>query len=409
MIILGIETSCDETALSLLDASGTLEAPKFKVISTALYSQVKIHEKYGGVFPMLAKREHQKNLVPLFLKLIKDSGLKLGKRADTKSEDIEKILEKEPELLVDFLKDIVKMEKPAIDAIAVTTGPGLEPALWVGVNFARALSELWDIPAVATNHMEGHLASVLLNRSDNSNLKSKISKVEFPVLGLLISGGHTELVRAENWGEYKVLGATRDDAIGEAFDKVARILGLPYPGGPEISRLAEEFRLDARRSTLDAVHLPRPMLHSDNYDFSFAGLKTAVLYLVKKLTHAEESHSLIRTNESMKGLSESEKKEIACEFENAVTEVLIEKTRKALEEFGAKTLIIAGGVVSNKHIRESFEKMIAADFPDTTLLMPEKELSTDNAVMIAAAGYLNILLKSPPRELKANGNWSIEK
>ncbi len=387
MIILGIETSCDETALSLVEASGTLAKPEFKVLGSSLFSQVKLHEQYGGTVPMLAKREHQKNLIPLLEKLLKETSYEKKNSvafSEERKNEIAKTLEREPELLQPFLDYISTIEKPAIDAIAVTHGPGLEPALWVGVNFARALWLVWNIPIIPVNHMEGHLVSPLLDKQ---------IEIQFPVLGLLISGGHTELVFSEKWGEYKILGATRDDAVGEAFDKVARLLGLPYPGGPEISKVASAFRkADSRQLKASSYRLPRPMLKSGDYDFSFAGIKTSVLYKTKEIGE----------------ISDEMKSEIAAEFEEAVTEVLVSKTRNAIEEFGPKTLIIAGGVSANKYIRQNFEKL-AKEFPDTTLLIPSHELSTDNAIMIAGAGYIDFLLKKPAKEMKAEGNLKLEK
>ena len=330
MIILGIETSCDETALSLVEATGGLSAPRFRLIGSSLFSQAHLHAEFGGVYPNLARREHQKNLMPLFRKLLADTlDGKEMKAAKTDEKKLSETLAREPELLKDFLEWMPKLGKPAVDAIAVTSGPGLEPALWVGISFARALGEIWNVPVVATNHMEGHIVSPLL---------SSEKPVEFPALALLISGGHTELVEMKNWREFQILGATRDDAVGEAFDKVARILDLPYPGGPEISRLAATCRARGGQSEFK---LPRPMIHSADFDFSFAGLKTSVLYAVKALPP----------------LSQEQKENLACEFENAVAEVLVSKTRRALEERCAKTLILGGGVVANTYIRGSFEKL----------------------------------------------------
>ncbi|MEK7170450.1 MAG: tRNA (adenosine(37)-N6)-threonylcarbamoyltransferase complex transferase subunit TsaD [Patescibacteria group bacterium] len=291
-----------------------------------------------------------------------------------------------------FLEYIPTIEQPPIDAIAVTEGPGLEPCLWTGINLAKALSLVWSIPVIPVNHMEGHIFSALLCRKEISNDQFPISKqntktqasilnatrytlhaIPFPSLCLLISGGHTELVLIKSLGDYEIVGQTRDDAIGEAFDKVARLLGLPYPGGPEISRLAEQARAAALGSTSKSekrlnLKLPRPMLHSKDFNFSFSGLKTAVLYLVNKVPE----------------LTDDIKKEIALEFENAVTEVLIAKTKKALEEFGARALLVGGGVIANTHIRREFEKL-AAEL-NVPLHIPARILTTDNALMIAVAG-----------------------
>ncbi|MFA6297121.1 MAG: tRNA (adenosine(37)-N6)-threonylcarbamoyltransferase complex transferase subunit TsaD [Candidatus Paceibacterota bacterium] len=228
----------------------------------------------------------------------------------------------------------------------------------MGNIFARALSFVWDIPLVPVNHMEGHIMSVLPQ------------KINFPALSLLISGGHTELVLMKDWYQYEIIGQTRDDAVGEAFDKVARMLGLPYPGGPEISRLAELQR-KTQTSTPEYI-LPRPMIHSKDFDFSFSGLKTAVLYSLKK--------------------EETPKEVVAKEFEDAVAEVLVSKTFRAIDEYNIKTLIIGGGVVSNEYIRKQFEEKVA-EYSELKLLLPTPQLRTDNALMIGLAGYLRWLKK----------------
>ncbi|MBI2025421.1 tRNA (adenosine(37)-N6)-threonylcarbamoyltransferase complex transferase subunit TsaD, partial [Candidatus Kaiserbacteria bacterium] len=286
-----------------------------------------------------------------------------------------------------------------IDAIAVTAGPGLEPALWVGINFAKALTLLWDKPLVAVNHMEGHILAAL---ADSRGEQFTISNLQFPILALLISGGHTELVVMREWLAYELIGQTRDDAVGEAFDKVARMLGLPYPGGPEISRLSESVREEFRdvvRTTSDVgrttsntwAQLPRPMIDSGTCDFSFAGLKTAVLYLLKKIPD----------------ISEKEKQHIAHEFENAVADVLWKKTAQTLRETGAKTLVIGGGVSANTHIRRTFSEKISAEFPTVNFQLPTASLTTDNAVMIAIAGYYRALRKEFVSDIHANGNLSL--
>jgi N6-L-threonylcarbamoyladenine synthase len=380
MIILGIETSCDDTALSLLEVSGTTKNPEFKVLGEANQSQIHIHKKYGGVFPVLAKREHAKNLIPLFKKLLTDTKLtKLSKAkipSELKASELPRILEKELELLKQFQRFIPKIQKPPIDAIAVTVGPGLEPALWVGINFARALSYIWNIPLVPTNHIEGHILSIL-----ESN-----SKIKYPALALVISGGHTELVYAKKHGCYKIVGETRDDAVGEAFDKVARMLGLPYPGGPEISRLAEKSRgLPRSQNPTREIKLPRPMINSKDLDFSFSGLKTAVLYLLR----------------TIKKLTPKIKQEIAREFEDSVVDVLVSKTEKALVKYPVKTLILGGGVIANKEIRKNFTKL-AEKYPEISLHFPTQNLSTDNAVMIAIAGFY--AFKKNKKARKNSGN-----
>ncbi len=375
MRILSIETSCDDTAVAVVDISGPLSSPNISVLGHTVHSQIE-HKEFGGVYPNLAKREHAKNLVPVLLHTLEQSGMKNTGDEPAREilETIELLLSREEGLFTQFKKEMASLVKPEIDQIAVTYGPGLEPALWVGISFAKALSLLWDVPVVPTNHMEGHLASVLT-----------ASPVTMPSLALLVSGGHTELVVAQQWGEYKVIGQTRDDAVGEAFDKVARMLSLPYPGGPEVSRLAALGR--ARRLSLPALFtLPRPMLKSPDFDFSFSGLKTAVLYTIQHKT-----------------LTQEEKEDVACEFENAVVEVLLYKTKKAIETYGSTSLIIGGGVVANTYLREVFQKEI-----HIPLSMPEKNLSTDNAVMIALASYIHIQSGRTHAELRAVGNLSLQ-
>ncbi len=459
MIILSIETSCDETAISLLEATGAEDSPAFSVLGNALHSQIDTHAEYGGVFPMLAKREHAKNLVPLLGSAISQamSGGKIKtslKKLDAEKEDlIRTLLVRENDLgeqLVNFMKE---SKMPEIDFIAVTSGPGLEPALWVGISFAKALAIALDKPIVPVNHMEGHIVSVLLSGSgeekaaadESDGFAAQVSlksRVSFPALALLISGGHTELVLAQSWDSCKTVGQTVDDAIGEAFDKVARLLNLPYPGGPKISKLADESRKaglakkHADEGGSPAWTLPRPMIHSKDLNFSFSGIKTAVLYAVKKKL-AERTE--LADTDAPPELAEDEKKMLAEEFENAVTEVLISKTRRALKETGAKSLIIGGGVIANSYIRSEFEKMIKNEFgpqdkfepksefltgeSPVTLFTPSLDLSTDNSVMIGMAGYLRIIsaqksgtenevLFDPSEtarlaELRADGNMSF--
>ncbi|MEK7634921.1 MAG: tRNA (adenosine(37)-N6)-threonylcarbamoyltransferase complex transferase subunit TsaD [Patescibacteria group bacterium] len=345
MIILGIETSCDETAVSIVEANGDLENLNFKVLGSSINSQIQIHNEFGGIVPNLAKREHEKNLPAVLKQALEQAGL--GEN----------------------LKDI--------DLIAVTVGPGLEPALWTGITFAKELGEKWNIPVIPANHLEGHITSVLFNQK---------KKVEFSILALLISGGHTELTLLKSWTEKEKLGETLDDAVGEAFDKVARMLGLPYPGGPEISKLAEEAR--GKNIKLEK-EFPRPMIHSKDFNFSFSGLKTAVLYYLRDK-------------------KDINKMAVAREFEDAVIETLISKTQKAIEEYLPKTLIIGGGVIANKALRENFLKL-SEKYQELEILIPEKSLTTDNATMITASAYIEYLgnQKSDYGELKAQGNLNL--
>ncbi len=393
MKILSIETSCDETAVSIVEATGGLESPSFKVLGNALYSQIAIHKEYGGVYPMMAKREHAKNLSPILAKAMTDAGIYIEDKNLYTNElwsEIEKILEREEGLYPALKETFENIKKPEIDVISVTYGPGLEPALWVGISFAVALGKLWNIPVIGSNHMEGHIGSVLIESEDKR-------KVEFPALAVLISGGHTEIVKIDSWGSYKVIGQTVDDAVGEAFDKVARLLGLPYPGGPEISKLAEIARNENYTKT---AKLPRPMLHSGNLNFSFSGLKTAVLYYIRD-NYAGDS----------KNMSPESKADLAREFEDAVIDVLKIKTSEALNENDIKTLIVGGGVVANKKIKEVF-----SDFENTftglVVKTPSKSLATDNSLMMSVAAYINIVLHpdllNKPQKIVANGNLRFE-
>lgn len=346
MITLGIETSCDETALCLLESKDG----KYRILGNIVHSQIDLHREFGGVFPMLAKREHIKNLPILYEKILRDSGIDEGR----------------------------------IDRIAVTQGPGLEPALWTGILFAKELSEKLKIPIIPVNHMEGHIFASLLTQSTPHSDFKELRKIEFPALAVLLSGGHTEIVSIEEMEKYKVLGSTVDDAVGEAFDKVARMLNLPYPGGPEISKLAEQARVE---NIKNEIRLPRPMIHSKDLKFSFSGLKTAVLYALKNIGEP----------------STDQKKDIAREFEDAVTEVIISKTKSAIEDNEVRTLIVGGGVIANSHIRESFENL--AREKNIPLLLPATGLTGDNALMIALVGTLKP--SSDYEGFRALGNLSL--
>ena len=392
MRILAIETSCDDTSVALIEADGTLESPHFKALAHVTQSQIELHRPYGGVYPNLAKREHARNLVPVLEEVLTRSSLvheatpfeRLLTTVRFYIKRIPILLSREPELRTAIQDLIPRIKKPTgIDAIAVTVGPGLEPALWVGINFARTLGALWNLPVVPVNHMEGHIVSTLLTSED----QPKLAKIEFPSLSLLVSGGHTELVRVGGWGSYTILGKTVDDAVGEAFDKIARILKLPYPGGPEISKLAEEFRASGREQH---VTLPRPMLHSPDLNFSFSGLKTAVLYYTQKKGLIDHEHT----------------KAICAEVEEAITEVLVSKTEAALLSTAARTLIVGGGVSANTYLRKKLTTL--TEKHGVRFLLPEKTLSTDNAIMIGIAGYFSLLQKRSGVVHKALGNLSLE-
>ena len=315
MIVLGVESSCDETGLALYDTERGL-------LAHALHSQVAMHEEYGGVVPELASRDHVKRAIPLLEKILLDSGLALS----------------------------------AIDAIAYTQGPGLAGALLVGASIANGLALSLGKSVLGIHHLEGHLLSPMLSKN----------APEFPFVALLVSGGHTQLMRVDDVGEYTLLGETLDDAAGEAFDKSAKLLGLGYPGGPAISRLAEH-------GDPNVYALPRPMLHSKNLDFSFSGLKTAVLTLVKN--HPGE-------------LNENDKANIARSFVEAIVDVLVAKCQTALKETKLKRLVIAGGVGANTQLRAALNS--AASKKHFQVFYPELELCTDNGAMIAFAGALRL-------------------
>jgi len=315
MIVLGVESSCDETGLALYDT-------KRGLLAHALHSQVAMHEEYGGVVPELASRDHVKRAIPLLEKILSDSGLSLS----------------------------------AIDAIAYTQGPGLAGALLVGASIANGLALALGKAVLGVHHLEGHLLSPMLSKN----------APEFPFVALLVSGGHTQLMRVDGVGEYTLLGETLDDAAGEAFDKSAKLLGLGYPGGPAISRLAA-------LGDPSVYALPRPMLHSKNLEFSFSGLKTAVLTLVKN--HPGE-------------LNENDKANIARSFVEAIVDVLVAKCQTALKDTKLKRLVIAGGVGANAQLREALNA--AARKKHFQVFYPELELCTDNGAMIAFAGALRL-------------------
>lgn len=394
MKILAIETSCDETAISILNCAETGTGIDFSVLGNVVHSQVDIHREFGGVFPAMAKREHQKNLVPVLLKTL---GINPVEVPDLENTEITTILEKESELLEQFNQYILSMEKPNIDVICVTSGPGLEPALWVGISFAKALGTLWNVPVVPVNHMEGHILSVLVPENISDTFTFSSNTFALPALALLISGGHTEMVLVKNIGDYELIGKTRDDAVGEAFDKVARILGLPYPGGPEVSKLA----LQHDKTAISSIILPRPMIHSKDYDFSFSGLKTAVLYATRDIKELNNGT-----------IPENLKSEIAYEFQEAAAEVITKKTKSAIHDLGIQTLIVGGGVSANGRIKQTLRDTISEIIPAEQIYFPTRELTGDNALMIALAGYFKYK-KSPndfqnSENIQANGNLRLE-
>ena len=343
MKILGIETSCDETAMSVIEISPRqARGEEITVLSNVISSQVKLHAKYGGVVPSLAAREHVKNIKHVF-KLALNEAFKTGNW------------------------ELGTGNWP-IDLIAVTRGPGLGPALLVGLTFAKTISWLYKKPLIGVNHLEGHIYSNWLPPIRVSSKFQVPSSKLFPVLNLIVSGGHTELVLMKNHSQHKIIGETLDDAVGEAFDKVARLLGLGYPGGPVISKIAE-------KGNPDKYPLPRPMINSKNYNFSYSGLKTAVLYLIRDL--------------KIKTLSLELKADIAASFQKAAVDVLIQKTMRAAKEFNVKSILLSGGVSANKLLRSELQK----NSTETGIkyFQPPMEYTGDNATMIAMAGYFNYL------------------
>lgn len=320
MTILGIESSADETAGALL----SIEKEEFSILSNIVASQVDIHAQYGGVVPEVAARNHIAAIMPVIKKAL------VGKKPD---------------------------------AIAVTAGPGLITSLLVGVHTAKTLSYLWNVPLLAVNHIEGHLYANFLKQE----IWSKKQKELFPAVVLIVSGGHTELILMKSHGKYELLGATRDDAAGECYDKAASILGLQYPGGPAIER-------EAHKGDPTRYSLPRPMIDSGNYEFSFSGLKTAVLYLVEKLKKEKRFNDTVCAD-------------VCASFQQAVTDVLIGKTIMAARQCRAHSVLMGGGVVANSVVRARMKEAIHHTMPRVFFSYPELRYCTDNAAMIAMAGY----------------------
>ena len=329
MLVLGLETSCDETGVALYDTDAGL-------VAEALHSQVDLHAVYGGVVPEIASRDHLRRLLPLIQQVLGEAGV----------------------------------DRP--DAIAYTAGPGLVGALMVGAGMANGLALAWGCPVVPVHHMEGHLVAPMLEDE----------VPDYPFLALLVSGGHTMLVWAEGLGAYSVMGTTLDDAVGEAFDKTAKLLGLGYPGGPALARLAEEG--DESR-----YRFPRPMLNRPGFDFSFSGLKTAVMLKVREIGAA--------------GDLDDAKADIAASFQRAVVDTLLARTLKAARERGAERVIVAGGVGANVLLRAEL-----SDRFDGRVYYPRLRFCTDNGAMIAVAGALRLADAGKPDTIHARARWSLE-
>ena len=336
--VLGIETSCDETAAAVVSDGG-------EVRSSVVSSQVDLHARFGGVVPEIASRAHLDLLSPVIAEAIVEARV-----AEPNAPSVEP-------------------GTPRISAVAATVGPGLIGALLVGVSHAKALALAWDVPFLGVNHLEAHLYAAMLEDPD----------LALPVVVLLVSGGHTMLIEMQDHGRYRLLGQTIDDAAGEAFDKVARFLGLGYPGGPAIDRLAKE-------GTPDAVAFPRG-LKDEGYDFSFSGLKTSVVRYVRKHEEVEVA-------------------DIAASFQEAVVDVLITKARRAVRELGASGLVLAGGVAANSSLRERAAEICAAD--GVKALLPSRAMCTDNAAMVAAAGWWQLRHLGPtPLSVSADPNLRL--
>ena len=330
MRVLGIETSCDETGVAVYDSARGL-------LSHALYSQVKLHAEYGGVVPELASRDHVQKLLPMVQKALKDSGS--GPRE--------------------------------IGGVVYTAGPGLVGALLVGACLARALAYAWKVPALGVHHMEGHLLAPMLEET----------RPDFPFVALLVSGGHTLLVDVQGLGRYRTLGESIDDAAGEAFDKVAKLLKLPYPGGPHLAKLAEQGRPGVFK-------LPRPMTDRPGLDFSFSGLKTAVLVAMKGAADDEQTRA-----------------DLARAFEDAAVDTLAIKCERALKQAGGRRLVVAGGVGANKRLRARLQQMTAALGGE--VYFPRTEFCTDNGAMIAFAGALR-LAAGERSETGVTARWPLD-
>lgn len=365
MKILAIETSCDETSASVIEGKIPVKLNKksflgIKILSNVISSQIKIHAKWGGVVPNLAAREHLKNIVPVINDAIYMAKTNLNK----------------------------------IDLIAVTRGPGLIPALLIGTNSAKAISYFYKIPLIGIHHIESHIYANFIQKRPPGD-------IEFPILCLIVSGGHTQLVLMKNHLKYEIIGQTLDDAAGEAFDKVAKILGLGYPGGPIVSELAKQARklqghLDDQLKIADSktrTSFPRPMLNSEKFNFSFSGLKTAVLYFYKKIEQETKNQNQLNLW----------KKYICKEFEEAAIEVLTKKTIRSAKEFKPKTILLAGGVAANSFLRDQLSLSVKKELPETVFSSPPPELCGDNAAMVGAAAFYRYILTK--NKIPFQKNW----
>jgi len=335
MLVLGIESSCDETGVALVQTLVPPQVPR--LLAHALHSQIDMHQAFGGVVPELASRDHIRRVIPLVRQVLAAAGRNLTD----------------------------------VDVVAYTRGPGLAGALLVGAGVACALGASLGKPVLGIHHLEGHLLSPFLSADPP----------QFPFVALLVSGGHTQLMRVEGVGQYQLLGETIDDAAGEAFDKSAKLMGLPYPGGPALSRLAQAGDAQAYR-------LPRPLLHSGNLDFSFAGLKTAVMVQARKLVAAHAVASVAATMPDFTDLPLEMQANLAASTEAAIVEVLVKKSVAALATTGLQRLVVAGGVGANRRLRAQLDASCRR--AGVQVFYPELDLCTDNGAMIALAGAMRL-------------------
>jgi len=357
MRILGIETSCDETAAAVVEDGR-------KILTNVVASSVELHQKTGGIIPEVAAREQLKCIIPVIQEAIRETQDVRRKTQEKKTSPVSRIAYHD------------------IDAIAVTIGPGLIGSLLVGVETAKTLAYLWKKPIVPINHLQAHLYANWL-MPENKEHRTKNIEPEFPAIGLVVSGGHTDLVLMKGHQQIKWLGGTRDDAAGECFDKTARILGLDYPGGPAIAASAAPFSILHSPFT---IHLPRPMIHEDNFDFSFSGLKTALRRFAPqgKLT----SELVIA---------------LAYEIQEAITDVLVAKTLRAAKKYQVKSILLAGGVTANPRLREKIQKALLS----YDLFIPQVQLCTDNATFVAACAFFNFH-PVPFSKIQADSSLEIE-
>lgn len=385
MRILGVETSCDETSAAIIE--GNTDKKNIKLLSNVVTSSLNLHSKTGGIIPETAAREQVKYIIPVIDQALKKSNLY-------------------PPSSKNYLLSST-IYRPNIDAIAVTIGPGLIGSLLVGVETAKTLSYVWQKPIIPVNHLIGHIYANFIQRTEDGrqktdgrkaentdNLSSVLSAIRpqssvfsppiFPTIALIVSGGHTDLVLLKDHGKIKWLGGTRDDAAGEAFDKIGRLLGLPYPGGPAIEKAA-------KNGNPTAFNFPRPMIDSDDFDFSFSGLKTAVFRDVKKI-YSSSKRSESRSLNGKKFSTSSNSKivaDISASVQQTIIDVLVKKTLKAAQKYKVKSILLGGGVAANQKLRKEFKFKIENLKLKISLSVPPKNLCTDNAAMIASAAFFN--------------------